>query len=94
MIDNVVKKLLVLTSKILNDFSPAGISVEVSNVALVKVLVTRKQHRYHGNCTHVSKHQKHTNQKIPIILVGNLIESINNNFSFLIFCFVIACSLP
>ena len=35
---------------------------------------------------HVSnKHQKH------IILVGNLVESINMNFSFLIFCFVIAC---
>ena len=31
VIDNVVKKLLVLTSKILNDFSPAG----VSKVALV-----------------------------------------------------------
>ena len=35
LIDNVVKKLLVLTSKILNDFSPAGISVEVSKVVLV-----------------------------------------------------------
>ena len=35
LIDNVVKKLLVLTSKILNDFSPAGISGEVSKVVLV-----------------------------------------------------------
>jgi hypothetical protein len=29
LIDNVVKKLLVLTSKTLNDSSPAGIGVEV-----------------------------------------------------------------
>ena len=35
LIDNVVKKLLVLTNNILNDFSPAGISVEVSKVVLV-----------------------------------------------------------
>ena len=35
LLDNVVMKLLILISKILNDFSPAGISVEVFKVVLV-----------------------------------------------------------